>query len=63
MKCPQCGHDTLKHEHDCAHGLPGTHMAGSERFRCECGFYVGTKREALKYDLYFVLDTGDDKRY
>jgi hypothetical protein len=26
------------HLHDCAHGIPETHMAGSERFQCvPCG--------------------------
>jgi hypothetical protein len=27
-----------RHLHDCAHGIPETHMAGSERFECAaCG--------------------------
>jgi predicted RNA-binding Zn-ribbon protein involved in translation (DUF1610 family) len=39
--CPKCGHAFFKHMHNCAHGIPGTHMAGSERYECmECGFGV-----------------------
>lgn len=38
-RCRQCKAFTLhRHLHDAAHGQPGTHMAGTERFRCsECG--------------------------
>lgn len=38
-RCRQCNDITEhRHLHDTAHGVPGTHMAGSERFRCnECG--------------------------
>jgi hypothetical protein len=37
--CRQCKAFTMhRHLHDTAHGVPGTHMAGTERFRCsECG--------------------------
>jgi len=56
MKCPKCSNDTLKHMHNCAHGIEGTHMSGSERYECECGFYIGNKEDAKKYNLNFVLD-------
>jgi hypothetical protein len=33
--CLTCGAVTAhRHLHDCAHGIPETHMAGSERFEC-----------------------------
>jgi hypothetical protein len=37
--CRRCHEITEhKHLHDAAHGLPGTHMAGTERFVCtKCG--------------------------
>lgn len=37
--CHTCGQiRAFRHMHDLAHGIPGTHMAGSERFTCEvCG--------------------------
>jgi hypothetical protein len=37
--CPTCGQQTRhRHMHDCAHGMPETHMHGSERFECNgCG--------------------------
>lgn len=37
--CRRCKRDTEhRHLHDCAHGIPETHMAGSERYECiECG--------------------------
>ncbi len=57
MKCPKCSNDTLQHLHDCAHGLPMTHMAGSERFECECGFHAVDKDEAEKNGLEFIMDT------
>ena len=56
MKCPKCKENKLKHLHDTAHGIPSTHMAGSERFECACGFYAGTKEEAEKNGLNFVMD-------
>ncbi len=54
--CPACGKETLSHKHSTAHGIPGTHMAGSEHFTCPCGFYVGSKEYAEKHGLTFVLD-------
>ena len=56
MECPKCKKDTLQHKHNCAHGIPETHMAGSERFECECGFYVGNARDGKDHNLIFVLD-------
>lgn len=37
--CPGCEQITEHRPvHDSAHGIPGTHMAGSERFECTaCG--------------------------
>jgi hypothetical protein len=35
-ECFGCGNVTAhRHVHDCAHDIPETHMAGSERFVCE----------------------------
>ncbi len=57
MLCPKCKEDKLKHLHACAHGIEGTHMKGTERYECDCGFYVGDKEDAEQYDLEFTLDT------
>lgn len=56
--CPKCGEHFLKHIHNCAHGISGTHMAGSERFECECGYsvFASDKEEAEKQGLKFELD-------
>ncbi len=37
--CHTCGQQRqFRHMHNAAHGIPGTHMAGSERFTCTtCG--------------------------
>ena len=56
MKCPKCKKNTLKHLHDCAHGVIKSHMIGSERFECKCGFYIGDKNMAEKYNLKFIVD-------
>ena len=57
MNCPRCGALTeAKHMHDCAHGIPETHMGGSERYECvDCG-YVMRKIEGEKQGLKFFLD-------
>lgn len=41
-ECAGCGNCTPhRHLHDLAHGIHGTHMAGSERFQCiECSHNV-----------------------
>lgn len=56
MECPSCRENKLRHVHDCVHGIPGTHMEGSERFECECGFCVSDKDDAAKYNLIFIMD-------
>ena len=56
MKCPKCKKDTLKHLHNEAHGLAGTHMDGSERYECECGFYVGNAEKGKEFNLKFFID-------
>ena len=40
--CDACGKTTLfQHLHDAAHGIPETHMVGTERFECTgCGATV-----------------------
>lgn len=57
MDCPNCNKETKhRHRHDCAHGIPGTHMAGSERYECvECD-YTMWKEEGEKQGLKFILD-------
>lgn len=39
ITCRKCGYTgPHRHMHDAAHGIEGTHMAGTERFECkECG--------------------------
>ena len=56
MKCPKCEKDTLKHLHNEAYGIAGTHMAGSERYECECGFRVTNREEAEEFNLIFIED-------
>jgi len=56
MECPKCKKDTLKHMHNEAYGIAGTHMAGSERFECKCGFRISNKDEAKTHGLEFILD-------
>ncbi len=56
MECPKCKKDNLKHRHNEAHGIHGTHMSGSERYECECGFYVGNAKDGEKYELKFIID-------
>lgn len=54
--CPKCKKQTLKHSHNLAHGIPGTHMAGSEIIKCECGYFCDMKQQAEKDGLEFYLD-------
>lgn len=58
--CPKCGNPTLMHLYDTAHGIPETHMVGTERFECNCGFYCSNAVEAKKLGLNFILDTVED---
>jgi len=57
MICPECKKETKhKHLHNAAHGIPETHMAGSERIKCvECGYTMG-KEEAGKQGIKFYFD-------
>lgn len=55
-KCLRCGYTCEhKHMHDTAHGIPETHMAGSERFVCtQCGhttFYYSPGAEKFRFEL------------
>lgn len=55
--CEKCGERTNHHHvHDLAHGLAGTHMAGSERFTCvQCGTTTGPNDDRAHYFI-FVMD-------
>jgi len=56
-KCPECGENSLQHTHQEAHGMSGTHMAGSEQYHCRaCKFTVNSEEEGKKYDLPFFMD-------
>lgn len=57
IECPKCFEQVeFLHLHDAAHGIPGTHMQGSERFECsKCG-YIVFKEEGTKLGFKFVLD-------
>ena len=56
--CPQCKQESrFRHLHDTAHGIEGTHMAGSERFECAfCGFTVTPAMASEFPGLRFTLD-------
>jgi hypothetical protein len=59
--CHRCKKRTeYYHKHDTAHGITGTHMAGSERYECkECGCTIFA---ADKIDGFnFILDTAASK--
>lgn len=51
-----CGHAVFRHLHDEAHGISGTHIAGSERYVCQqCGkAYFAT--EGTRLGLEFFID-------
>lgn len=55
-KCPKCGGTEFRHLHDTAHGIPGTHMSGSERFECvECKYAIyWREREGWQLGFKFV---------
>lgn len=57
MYCLKCKEMTeSKHMHDCAHGIPETHMAGSERYECKkCGHWL-SREDAEKQGLKYFLD-------
>lgn len=56
--CATCGQmRPFRHLHQTAHGIPGTHMAGTERFECAaCGESYGPA-DGPPFPLRFVLDT------
>jgi hypothetical protein len=58
--CPKCKNQTLKHLHDSAYGIEGTHMAGTERFECDCGFSCWDAIDGEEFGLTFVLDEIDE---
>lgn len=60
MLCPKCKQNTLKHLHNVAHGITGTHMKDSERFECKCGFVCSNNKFAKSYGLKFVFDIDID---
>lgn len=53
--CPRCD-KKLKHMHATAYGMPETHIFGTERFECDCGFTCWDVAEAEKLGLKFILD-------
>jgi len=57
MECSKCETESeFRHLHNEAHGLAGTHMAGSERFECKsCGYSV-YKVEGEKLGFKFIAD-------
>ena len=57
MQCPKCKKETVHHHmHSTAHGIDGTHMAGSENYTCDdCGYKM-FKSEGEKQGLKYVLD-------
>ena len=57
MQCPKCSQEVeLDHKHNAAHGIEGTHMAGSERYECpSCDHHIH-KIEGEALDLKFILD-------
>lgn len=57
--CPECQTvGEFRHLHDEAHGISGTHMAGSERYECaKCGYAIFTA-EGKKLGMKFILDKG-----
>ena len=57
VTCPKCKKDDADMEYLCdsPYGSPGTYMAGTERYRCECGYEI-YKREGEKIGLKFVFE-------
>jgi hypothetical protein len=55
--CLRCSINTPhEHLHDCAHGIPETHMAGSERFVCTVCKHSTYAGEANAAEFKFILD-------
>lgn len=55
--CPACGcRGGFRHMHETAHGIEGTHMAGSERFECEeCDHSIHVHGKGAE-QFKFILD-------
>lgn len=54
--CPNCGSQEYSRLHDLAHGIPGTHMSGSERYHCDsCGRNIHAE-EGKKLGLPFIYE-------
>lgn len=52
---PCCG-SSMRHMHDCAYGLEGAHIRGSERLECsKCGTRYG-KKESAELGFKFFVD-------
>jgi hypothetical protein len=59
MECPNCQRTTEhRHLHDTAHGIPETHLDGSERYECAVCGYSMRRAEGEGQGLRFVCDTG-----
>lgn len=55
INCPCCGAE-MRHMHDCAYGLEGAHISGSERLECpKCGKVCG-KAESAALGFKFIVD-------
>jgi hypothetical protein len=50
------GSGLIIHKHDEAHGISGTHIAGSERFECAVCGHVLSAEESKSRGLKYVLD-------
>ena len=62
MDCPECKKMTEHtYLHNTAHGIPGTHMVGSERYECnECSYKMfrnGMLNSIQKRALQYVKNT------
>lgn len=55
-QCPKCGGTDFRHVHDAAHGIPGTHMDGSERFICTSCDHRIYARDPGAHRFTFILD-------
>jgi hypothetical protein len=60
--CSSCGQNReFRHTHETAHGIPGTHMAGTELFECTvCDESYGPK-DGPPFPLRFILDPSTQK--
>ena len=57
VKCPACGQAApMRHLHNEAHGISGTHMDGSERFECSACGYTLSREEAEGRDMEYTID-------